>query len=173
LEDLDSAIKRKAHIYAEYLSGGFHLEGWKVAIPGITGDSYKIAIETAIKESKVNREDIDLIIPHGVGTKVTDAYEAKAITDVFGKNPKKPVITVFKPYIGHNLGSTALLETVILLLALEKNVIPPTLNCNEVDPKLSIVLVRELTKAKLKTVMKIACGFAGYNASAVFRKIEV
>ena len=170
LEDLDSALKRKAHIYAEYLGGGFHLEGWKVAIPDITGDSYKIAIERAMKTSGVRKEDIDLIIPHGVATQVTDAYEAKAITDIFGKNSKRPLITAFKPYIGHNLGSTVLLETAILLMALENNLIPPTLNCDEVDQKLNIDLVKELTKRKLKIVMKIACGFAGFNAATIFRK---
>lgn len=172
LEDLDSARKRKAHIYAEYLGGGFHLEGWKVSIPNITGDSYKIAVETAIKNSRVKRGDIDLIVPHGVGTKVTDAYEAKVITDIFGKNPTKPLITAFKPYVGHNLGSTALLETVILLMALEKNLVPQTLNCNEVDPSINIQLVNKHMKANLKIVLKMACGFAGYNAAVVFKKIR-
>ena len=171
LEDLDSALKRKAHIYAEHLGGGFHLEGWKVAIPDMTSDSYKIAIETAIANSDVKKEDIDLIIPHGVGTQVTDAYEAKAIANIFGKNPKKPLITAFKPYIGHNLGSTALLETVILLLALENSLVPPTLNCDEVDPKLNIDLVRKATKVNFNTTLKTACGFAGYNAAVIFQKL--
>jgi len=170
LEGLDSALKRKAHIYAEYLGGGFHLEGWKVAVPDMASDSYKIAIETAIKNSNIAKEEVDLIVPHGVGTQVTDAYEAKAITSVFGKNPKKPLISAFKPYTGHNLGSTALLETVILLMAMENNLVPPTLNCNDVDLKLNIEPVKELTKADLKTVMKTACGFAGYNASVIFKK---
>ena len=98
------------------------------------------------------------------------SYEAKAITSVFGKNPKKPLISAFKPYTGHNLGSTALLETVILLMAMENNLVPPTLNCNDVDLKLNIEPVKELTKADLKTVMKTACGFAGYNASVIFKK---
>jgi len=89
---------------------------------------------------------------------------------VFGKNPKKPLISALKPYIGHNLGSTALLETAILLMALENNVVPPTLNCDNVDLKLDIEPVRELTKVDLKTVMKTACGFAGYNAAGIFKR---
>ncbi len=170
LEDLDSAKRRRAHIYAEYLGGGFHLEGWKIAIPDMCGDSYKIAIETAIKNSNVSKKEIDFILPHAVGTKVTDAYEAKAITDLFGKYNKKPFISAFKPYIGHNLGSTVLLELVILILALENGLIPPTLNCEKVDQKLGIDLIKRLTKTKLKTVMKTACGFAGFNAATIFRK---
>lgn len=172
LEDFDTAIKRKAHIYAEYLGGGFHLEGWKVAIPDMAGDSYKIAIETVLKNSKVSKEDIDLIIPHGVGTKVTDAYEAKAITDIFGKDPEKPLITAFKPYIGHNLGSTALLETAILLLSLQNNIIPPTLNSQIPDSNLNLYPVKEIIRKELKIVMKTACGFAGFNAAIIFRKIK-
>lgn len=171
-ESLNSALKRKAHIYAEYLGGAFHMEGWKISIPDMGGNSYSMVIESALKNSGVNKESIDLIVPHGVSTPLTDAYEAKAITDVFGKNPQRPLITAFKPYIGHNLGSTALLETAILLLCLENNVILPTLNCQTPDPKLSIVPVRELIKTKLNTVMKTACGFAGYNGAVVFRRFK-
>ncbi|MCX5696994.1 MAG: beta-ketoacyl synthase N-terminal-like domain-containing protein [Candidatus Omnitrophica bacterium] len=171
LESLDSALKRKAHIYAEYLGGAFHMEAWKISIPDMGGNSYSTVIESALKNSAVNRKSIDLLVPHGVATPVTDAYEAKAITDVFGKNPKKPLITALKPYIGHNLGSTALLETVILLLSLENNTIPPTLNCQIPDAKLNISPVRDLIKTKLNTVMKTACGFAGYNGAAVFGKL--
>ena len=172
LESLSSALKRKAHIYAEYLGGAFHIEAWKISIPDMSGNSYSTVIKSALKNSGVDKKSIDLLVPHGVATPVTDAYEAKAITDVFGKNPKKPLITAFKPYIGHNLGSSALLETAILLLSLENNIIPPTLNCQIPDSKLSVSPVKDLIKTKLNTVMKIACGFAGYNGAAVFRKFK-
>ncbi|MBI5056890.1 MAG: hypothetical protein HZB61_09785 [Nitrospirae bacterium] len=172
LEHLDSALKRKAHIYAEYIGGGFSLEGWKVTIPDMSNTSYEIAILDAIRTSKIRKEKIDLIMPHGVGTKVTDAYEAKAIEAIFGKNPKKPLISAVKPYIGHNLGGTALLETTILLMTLENNVVLPTLNNIEVDTSLSINLVKKKKMTKLRTVMKTACGFAGYNAACIFRKIR-
>jgi len=172
LESLESAKKRKARIYAEYLGGGFNLEGWKVTIPDVTGDSYKNTVLEALKKAKLKKEKIDLLIPHGVGTSVTDAYEAKAITDVFGKNKPKPLITVLKPYIGHNLGSCCLLETAILMLALENSFIPPTLNVKDADPKLGIDLVTAAKKSKIKTIAKMACGFAGYNACTVFRKIN-
>ncbi|MDD4910191.1 MAG: beta-ketoacyl synthase N-terminal-like domain-containing protein [Candidatus Omnitrophica bacterium] len=171
LEDLKSAKKRGARIYAEYAGGAFHMEGWKISVPDMTSDSYKGVIEGAIKNARVNKKKVDLIVPHGVATPVTDAYEAKAITAVFGKNPKRPLITAFKPYVGHNLGSTALLETAILLLSLENNLVPPVLNCGIPDPKLNITPVREFTRINLRTVVKTACGFAGFNAAVVFRKI--
>lgn len=172
LEDLEHAQKRGAHIYAEYLGGGFRLEGWKVAMPNISGDSYSLALKEAIENSNVKPSEVDLINPHGVGIKITDAYEAKAITDIFGKNSKKPLITAFKPYFGHNLGGSALIETIVLLLSLENNFIPPTLNFSKISPNARVNLVTKKISTELKTVIKMSCGFAGYNAVGVFRKLE-
>jgi len=171
LEDYDHAIKRKAPIYAEYLGGGFTLENWKVTLPAVGENFYHEAIVKSLKESHLKPEDIDVINAHGAGTGIIDQYEARAITDIFGKNFEKPFITTLKPYVGHNLGSCALLETVMQLIALENNFIPPVLNCDEVDPKLNIKVVKEVTYSKeINTFLKISCGFGGYNGAVVFRK---
>jgi 3-oxoacyl-[acyl-carrier-protein] synthase II len=172
LEELSHALNRKAHIYAEYLGGGFSLEGWKVTMPRIGSLTYQRTLESSLRKSNLRPEDIDLINPHGVAIKVTDSYEAKAITDIFGKNQKKPLITAFKPYIGHNLGGCGILESIILLLSLEEKLILPTLNCDEIEPKHKIELVRELVPCSPNIAMKLSCGFAGYNAAAIFRKVE-
>ena len=173
-EDYDHALARKAHIYAEYLGGGFTLEGWKVTLPAVGDSFYRDAILQSLKESQVKPEDIDVINAHGAGTGIIDQYEARAITDIFGENFEKPFITTLKPYIGHNLGSCALLEVVIHLIALEKNFIPPVLNCDEVDPKLKIKVVKEgVYSEDIKTVLKIACGFGGYDGAVVFKRGEV
>jgi 3-oxoacyl-[acyl-carrier-protein] synthase II len=171
LEDLDHAKKRGAKIYAEYLGGGFSQEGWKVTIPYVGSSYYQKAIKEAIAFSNINKSDIDLLVAHGTGNSIIDGYEAKAITDIFGAKPEKPLITTFKPYIGHNLGGSNLLEAAILLLCLKNNLILPVLNTEEVDPKMKIEIVKEKIKMHLRTVLKISCAFAGYNAAAVFRKI--
>ncbi|MBI4845978.1 MAG: hypothetical protein HY810_05850 [Candidatus Omnitrophica bacterium] len=172
MEDLESAQGRGADIYAEYLGGGFDLEGWKITVPQIGSDSYQKAISRALAQSGIKKEKIDLVCPHGVGSGPIDYYEAKAITDTFGLNPKKPLITAFKPYVGHNLGGSALLETAILLLCLKNNIIVPALNCGNPDPRMNINLVKKAVKKKIKTVMKICCAFAGFNSAAVFRKTK-
>ncbi|MBU2250854.1 MAG: beta-ketoacyl-[acyl-carrier-protein] synthase II, partial [Candidatus Omnitrophica bacterium] len=118
------------------------------------------------------KEEIDLLCPHGVGCQVIDTYEAKAITDIFGPNPKSPLITAFKPYVGHNLGGSALLEAAILLLSLKNNTILPTLNCQNINPKLNLPLIKQKTETNLKTVMKICCAFAGFNGAAIFKKLD-
>ena len=171
LEELNHALNRKAHIYAEYLGGGFSLEGWKVTLPKIGSLSYQKAIEASLKKANLKPYDIDLINPHGVAIRVTDRYEANAITDIFGKNSEKPLITAFKPYVGHNLGGCSILESIILLLSLENNLISPTLNCDEVEQKHNIELVRELIPYPINTAIKLSCGFAGYNAAVIFRKL--
>ena len=170
LEDMDCARRRKASIYAEYLGGGFDMEGWKITVPQLGSSSYQEAIKKAFKQANVISDDIDLLCPHGTGCHAIDYYETKAIEDIFGKQSKKPFITAFKPYVGHNLGASALLETAVLLFALKNNIIPPTLNCDNPDPRFNISLITKQTKAKLATVAKICCAFAGFNAAAIFRK---
>ncbi len=172
LEDFEHARKRNAKIYAEYLGGGFSQEGWKVTVPMAGSDSYPKAIKEALQFSGIEKDEIDLACLHGASNLGIDRYEAKALTDVFGENPQKPLITTFKPYIGHNLGGSALLETAILLLCLDNNVILPVLNTKEVAPKTKIDIVKEKVNKKLRTVLKTCCAFAGFNAAAVFRKID-
>jgi len=170
LESMESAEKRKAKIYAEYLGGNFVLEGWKVTYPDVANQLYKKMIHELIELTGFKASDIDLIVPHGVAANITDKYEAKAIRDIFGKEKKMPLITALKPYIGHTLGSTALLETAIMLLGLENNKIPATLNCNITDKALGIDVLKETRDAgDTKIAMKTACGFAGYDGGCVFR----
>ncbi|RJQ55106.1 MAG: hypothetical protein C4526_04160 [Nitrospiraceae bacterium] len=171
IEDYDHALARNAHIYSEYLGGGFALEGWKVTLPAVGDSFYRNAILESLKESQVMPEDIDVINAHGAGTGIIDQYEARAITDIFGENFERPFITTLKPYIGHNLGSCALLEIVLQLIALEKDFVPPVLNCDETDPKLKIkVLKKGIYSKGIKTILKIACGFGGYDGAVVFRR---
>jgi 3-oxoacyl-[acyl-carrier-protein] synthase II len=172
LEDLEHAEKRNAHIYAEYMGGGFHMEGWKVTTPQIGSDSYQKAIMKAIKQSKIDKEEIELLCPHGVGSQSIDYYESKAITDVFGLNPVKPLVTALKPYVGHNLGGSALLETAILLLSLDNRIVLPTLNCENVNPVFNISPVKEKIETGVNTAMKICCAFAGYNSAVVFKRLN-
>lgn len=172
LEELEHAKKRKAPVYAEYLGGGFSLEGWQVTTPKIGSDSYQMAITKAFSQSSVAKSDIELIYPHGFGSHVMDYYESKAITDIFGKNPDKPLITTLKPYIGHNLGGSALLEAAVMLLSLKNDTILPTLNCENPNSVYNISLVKKKINKRLTTVMKTCAAFAGYNAASVFRRVE-
>ncbi len=172
LEELEHAKKRKANIYAEYIGGGYNLESWKITIPNITQKHYQSAISEALRVSKIQPKDIDIINAHGVATNIMDQYESNAITSIFGPRNKQPAVTAFKPYIGHNLGGCALLETAILLLALQNNVMLPIWNYSTPDPKIDINVIKEYTPCKLNTVLKICSSFAGFNAAAIFKKFR-
>jgi 3-oxoacyl-(acyl-carrier-protein) synthase len=94
------------------------------------------------------------------------------MTNIFGKNFRKPFITAFKPYVGHTLGNCALLETIILLLSMKNNLILPILNYEGEDSKLGINIVTEKFHSELNMGMKIVWGFGGYNAATIFKKID-
>ena len=168
METLENAKKRGAHVYGEYMGGGFSLEGWKIMVPNITEDFYSRSFKKALKNANVKPEDIDFVNPHGVGMKITDTYEATTINNVFGS--RKPLVSAFKPLIGHNLGGSALLETAISLMALENNIVPATLNCENPNPKLNLEIVRENRHVDLNMVSKMSCGFAGFSGVSIFKK---
>lgn len=172
LEDLNHAVARNAPIYAEYKGGGFSLESWQVTIPQVGSTSYQNAIKKAFEQSGTSKDNIDLLVPHGVGSHVTDYYESKAITDIFGRNPLRPNITAFKPYIGHTLGASALIETAIMLLCIKNDTIIPTLNCKKPKLEYGIAPLSGLKKIKINTALKICSAFAGYNAAAIFSRIN-
>jgi 3-oxoacyl-(acyl-carrier-protein) synthase len=168
LEDLEHAKSRKANIYAEYLGGGFSLEGWKITVPDVTDNFYTRSFREALKASGVKPDDIDFVNPHGVGMKVTDKYEAKTINDIFGD--KCPPVSAFKPLVGHNLGGSGLLETALALLAMKNGIIPPTLNYEDPDDGLGLNIVTKPKKTKVKSLAKMSCGFAGFNGVCIFGK---
>lgn len=168
LERYDKAMKRKAKIYGEYLGGCFSLESAKVSLPNVSSNLYADTISQALKFCGVSPKGIDLINPHGIGESVTDLHEARSISWAL-KNKSEPFITAFKPYVGHNLGSSALLELCILMMCLDNQYIPPILNCEQVDPRIRLNLVREGISKKITTALKLSCGFAGYNGAIVLR----
>lgn len=171
LEEIEHAHRRNARIYAEYLGGGFALEGWKVTVPAPDPKWYRVALQQALRAAELAPDAIDLINPHGIGSVATDTYEAQGIGLVFGRNGHRPRVTALKPYIGHNLGGSGLVETAILLLALHHQTIPPTLHCERLGPTYHLNVIRTLEPCRLQRVMKVSCGFAGYNAAAIFARI--
>jgi 3-oxoacyl-[acyl-carrier-protein] synthase II len=171
LESAASAARRKARVYAEYAGGSFTLEGWKVTYPDISSDRYEKMISKAIASAGLDPKDIDLVVPHGIGTTVTDEYEARAIAGIFGIKSERPFVTALKPYIGHTLGSAAMLETVIMLMAMEKGTVPATLNSTQPDDRLPVSMLRTAASgAAIKASLKTACGFAGFDGACVFKK---
>lgn len=165
LEDYESAIKRRARIYCEYRGGGFSLEGMKISIPSIGSDRYSMTIKSAFEEAGVDPERTDLVVPHGIAEKVTDKHEVRALLPILKQG--RAAVTAFKPYVGHNLGSSALLELCLICICMEAGFVPPIINSRITDANLSSHTVGNKKTAKLSTILKTSCGFAGFNAAIV------
>jgi 3-oxoacyl-[acyl-carrier-protein] synthase II len=170
LEDMEHALQRGAPIYGEYLGGGFNQDAWKVTVPSVTTNFYAKAFQQALETSGLIPDDIDLLNPHGACTSIGDKFEAMTINEIFRSSAKSPMIAAFKPYVGHNLGGSALLELVILLLAMRENYVPATLNHTEQDPELNITITPETVSADIRVVAKMSTGFGGFNAVTLFGK---
>jgi len=141
------------------------------ALPNIKQNYYKDTIFSALERSGVTTEQIDLVIPHGVGLKIIDRYEAKALDEIFD-NKDKPFYSAFKPFVGHNLGGSTLLEMIILLLAIKNEIIPPTLNCQEKNKKINIDLETKFIKSSISNAVKTATAFGGFNGAVVLTKFN-
>jgi 3-oxoacyl-(acyl-carrier-protein) synthase len=172
LEEYEYARKRGAPMHAEYLGGGFTQEAWKIGIVKPGSDCYLRAFETALKASDVRSESVAFVNPHGAATRSGDLYEGRTIARVFHNCRRPPLVSAFKPYVGHNLGGSALVETVILLLAMRANLALPTLNYHVPDPALNLALMTELKPVQLQVVAKMSSGFGGFNAVAIFQKLS-
>lgn len=168
LEEREHAIRRNAVIYGEYLGGGFSLEGWKITVPNMTDGFYAGSLAKALAASSVDPGKVDLVNPHGVGMKMTDSYEAKAINRVFGKI--KPDVSAFKPLVGHNLGGSAILETAIMLMGIKNGMTPGTLNCENENTELGLNIIKKNIKKNINIAVKMSCGFAGFSGVCVFGK---
>jgi 3-oxoacyl-[acyl-carrier-protein] synthase II len=165
LEEYESAKKRGARIYCEYRGGGFNLEGMKISFPSIGSDLYQRAAQEALSEAGSSHADIDLMIPHGVAERVTDKHEVRSLLPILKEG--RSVVTAYKPYVGHNLGSSALLELCLICMCMESSFVPPLLNTNQIDPNLEPWIARKVSEKRISTVLKTSCGFAGYNAAVV------
>jgi len=170
VEPLDGALARGVRPHGEYLGGGFNQEGWKVTIPDFSRPWHEDVIRSACARAQVETGSIDAVVAHGAGTGLSDAYEAKGITAVFGKRPGRPAVTSLKGHFGHALGASALLETAALLLGLGKGTLPGTAGFRSEDPKLDLVPSTRAVSGPLARVLKVANGFAGFNAAAVFER---
>jgi 3-oxoacyl-(acyl-carrier-protein) synthase len=168
IETLESAQRRSAPIYTEYVVGSFYSDAWKLSLPSVSPNFYYLALREALHRSDKQPAAIDLVVPHGAATPIQDRYEAEAITRVFGRNTPRPLITALKPYVGHTLAGSSLLELILTLIGLCHETVLPTLNWAAKDEKLGIEPVTQHTSCQVKNWVKTATGFGGFNAACVF-----
>jgi len=173
LEDLSSAEKRGAHIYAEVLGYGTSSDAFHLLIPSDEGILH--CMKNALESSGLDTCDIDYISAHGTGTIPNDKLECKAIKELFGQdNYKRIPVSSIKSMLGHAMGAASSLEAISCCLAFERGVIPPTINFQTPDPECDIDCVpNQARKQKISTALNNSFGFGGMNCSVVFSRYKV
>jgi len=174
LEEYEHAVKRGAKIYCELVGTGATADAYHLTAPHPEGRGAVKVMEFALKEAGIEPEQIDYINPHGTATPLGDIAETKAITTVFGEHAYKLSISSSKSMTGHLLGGAGALESIVAILAMKNNIVPPTINLNNIDERIdnkldftpNVCKERELNYALSNTF-----GFGGHNASLIFKKI--
>ena len=175
LEDYEHAKARGAKIYAEILGGAMTSDAYHITAPHPEGAGITKVMELALEEAHLKPSDIQYINTHGTSTPLGDIGEIKAIQKVFGPFAAGLNISSTKSMTGHLLGAAGAIETIACLLALEKGIIPPTINHFTDDPELDPSLNLTFNKAQVK---KVTCalsntfGFGGHNFSVILGKTE-
>lgn len=173
LEDLDHAIKRGAKIYAEVAGAGATADAYHITAPHPEGLGAKNVMNSALEDAGMKASDIDYINTHGTSTPLGDVAEVKAITDVFGEQAYNLNISSTKSMTGHCLGAAGVVEAIACIMAVQTDIIPPTINHFTDDPNLDSKLNFTFGKAQKKTVnaaLSNTFGFGGHNACVIVKK---
>ena len=167
LEEYEHAKARGAKIYAEFLGGGLSSDAHHITAPHPEGDGVKAVIKNCLNDSNVSVADVDLINTHGTSTPLGDVAELKAIDYIFGDHAPNININSTKSMTGHLLGAAGAVEAISVILSLNKGIVPPTINHQNVDeninPKLNLTL-NKAQKRDAKIGMSNTFGFGGHNA---------
>ncbi len=171
LESASHAVGRGAAPYAAYLGGEFAHQAWKQTIPDVRSARLRDVIRDVMCQTGVTPQDLDLIVPHGASTNLSDGYERICMSGALGKDAQNAVVSAFKPNVGHMLATCSIIETICALLSLKHGIVPPTLHSDPDRARLPFPLITTLTEKPIRTVLKLTTGFTGHDAAALFRKI--
>jgi len=170
LETLEHAEKRGAKPLA-YLSGfGMTADAFGIAAPEPTGKWAALAMENAVKDAKLNMDDIGYVNAHGTSTKMNDKTETIAIQKAFN-NRNMPVSSI-KSMIGHTLVAAGAIEAAACVMAIQQGILPPTINFETKDPECDIDMIPNIArKVNIKAAISNSFGFGGQNGVLVFSRV--
>ena len=173
LENYNHAKNRNATIYAEVVGSGMSADAYHLTAPHPEGVGAINVMNCALSDAKINPDSIDYINVHGTSTPLGDVSEMKAIHNVFKDSVYKLNISSTKSMTGHLLGAAGSIESIACILALQNNLIPPTINLEKLDPQLDRKVnytSNGSEKRNIKYALTNTFGFGGHNASIVFKK---
>ncbi|XP_014214295.1 3-oxoacyl-[acyl-carrier-protein] synthase, mitochondrial isoform X2 [Copidosoma floridanum] len=169
LEELNHALERGAHIYAEVLGYGLSGDATHLTAPSEDGAGALLAMDRALKDAGIHSREITYVNAHATSTPLGDAIELRAIESQFGEHSKHVTVSSTKGAHGHLLGAAGNLEVSFTVLALEKGIIPPTINLHSIDGQSNLQFAANKWKSwsvdSKRVALKNAFGFGGTNAS--------
>lgn len=169
LEELEHALARGAHIYAEVVGYGLSGDAYHITTPSTDGPAR--CMRMALRNAGIAPDAIQYLNAHGTSTAVGDVNEVKAIREVFGDHASKLVVNSTKSMTGHLLGGAGGIESVFTIKAIEDQISPPTINVFEQDPDCDIdCCPNEARKMKIEYAMKNSFGFGGTNSTVIYRR---
>ena len=172
LEEYEHAKKRNARIYGELLGYGATADAHHLTAPAPEGAGAARAMRIAIKHANISADQVDYINAHGTSTPQGDICETQAIKSVLGAHAKKVAVSSTKSSLGHLLGAAGSVEMAICLKAIEKNILPATINLEDPDPECDLDYVPQKPREhKIKVVMNNSFGFGGHNACLIASRL--
>lgn len=174
-EELEHAVRRGAKIYCEVAGGGATADAHHITAPHPEGLGAKNVMMRALEDADMQPTDIDYINTHGTSTPLGDVAEVKAIMDVFGEHAFALNISSTKSMTGHCLGAAGVIEAMACIMAVQTDVVPPTINHFTDDPELDPRLNFTFGQAQNRVVnaaLSNTFGFGGHNACTIFKKYK-
>lgn len=174
LEEYEHAVARGAKIYCELAGGGMSADAHHMTAPDPEGNGAMSSMLNALGDAGTAPSEVDYVNVHGTSTQLGDVAELKALAKVFGENIYSLNISATKSMTGHLLGAAAAIEALACIFAIDRGVIPPTINVENLDPAIDSRLNLTLGTAQKRDVrvaISNTFGFGGHNATVVFRKV--
>lgn len=175
LEEYEHAVKRGAKIYCEMVGGGMSADAHHMTAPHPEGEGAILSMNEALADAEMKASEIDYINVHGTSTPLGDLAELKALEAVFGDELPSISISSTKSMTGHLLGAAASIEALACIMAIDRGIVPPTINVENLDPAVRPDLDLTLGVARKRTVdaaLSNTFGFGGHNSTVIFRRVK-
>ena len=174
LEEMNQALDRGAHVYAEVVGYGMSADAYHISAPEPEGGGAVLCMRNALENAGFKPDDIDYINAHGTSTKLNDESETRAIKKVFGEHASKIAVSSTKSMTGHLLGGAGGIEAIYTALSIKHGIMPPTINYETPDPACDLDFVPNVArKGRIRAAMSNSFGFGGTNATLILKAFEL